>query len=410
MNEIGKWNFLCTLCILIIAAASIGLIALLRKMTIELVHPSPWKLKSHWWRFLLPSVVALIMMFSASYSMTILNHALWVLLLGVALPLWLIYSTLQEVLEKRPERIVGIVALLLLMNTAFLTMQYTKAQKSQRELYSGPAQIVDYYSSGSYEQNTMKLQLEWACSSSSGQEYNCHDEVVLDCNSDLSPTELRNSRDYDMTIYNGDSFLGCQDGFDRDVWQQYNWNRWNDDNGNANGNANDNGNENGNENENDNGNEEDRRLEDNNEGEENEGENGDNEEENRDEEEDNNEGEEENEEDNKDEEENEDHEENNNGQNDDAYQRNNRPYMMVNGNCNTCELDEHSGGNLNKAVRNRLVIPFWILTGIAALAFFSLMLVRRPRRTEVNAEKTAQLFDNGAAHRFEKDAPDRCMA
>jgi len=284
---------------------------------------------------------------------------------------------------------------------------------------------VDYYNNGAYEQNTMKLQLEWTCSDQAengSEQYYCHDNVVLDCNSGISQTDLRSDRDYDMTVYNGDSFLGCQDGFDQDTWQKYNWNHWNNNDDDAQEGNNDGEGRrlNEDEGEDENNGQDEQEDENNNSQDEQEDENDnsqDEEEENnsQDEQEDENNGQdeqEEEEENNNEENEEQEDEDENGDENNASYQnyQDQRPYMVIYGNCNTCQVSKHGAGNLYKAARNRLVIPLWVLTSVTAAVAGYFYSIRRPTRKEVSAEKTAQLFDNGAAHRFDPDEPERCMA
>mmetsp|Transcript_2858 Transcript_2858/g.4611 ORF Transcript_2858/g.4611 Transcript_2858/m.4611 type:complete len:323 (+) Transcript_2858:298-1266(+) len=234
MEDVKKFTLIWVLCLIFTVATVITFVALTRKLTIEFCHPDSWKLKKHWWRFVLPSVITVILAsFSADVSMNIFGHAAWIAVCGIFVPFWLTWNSLNTVMAKKWDRVMAVVTLLLLLNACFLTVGWAFARRTQFNNYMGKANIIDWFSSGQSSQELLKVELEWACWSDEDEStYYCQDNQVIDCG-EITRKELYTTRDYDMTIYNQNSFIDCQNGFDIDIWKEYGWanNKWSDDDG-----------------------------------------------------------------------------------------------------------------------------------------------------------------------------------
>lgn len=234
MEEAKKFTFIWIICCILAVATIIAFVAYTRKLAIKFCQPDPWQLKKHWWRFVIPSVITIILAsMSANMNKSVLGHAAWIIGCGVVVPFWLTWNSLRPVLTKNWDRIMAVLTLILLINASFLTVGWSNARRAQANSYMGKARIVDWFSSGQYSQNTMKVELEWSCwNDEDTTNYYCRDNQVIDCG-EVTKKELFTTRDYDMTIYNQDTFVDCQDGFDMDTWKQYGWadNKWADDDG-----------------------------------------------------------------------------------------------------------------------------------------------------------------------------------
>lgn len=232
MEETKRFAFIWIVCCILAVATIVSFVVYTRQLAIRLTQPEPWKLAKHWWRFVLPSVITIILAsISADITMSVFGHAAWIIGCGVFIPFWLTWNSFRSVLAKKWERVMAVITLILLLNACFLTAGWSFARRAQSNSYIGKARVVDWFSSGQYTQDTMKVELEWACwSDDDTTNYYCRDNQVIDCG-EVTKKELFTIYDYDMSIYNQNTFIDCQDGFNMDTWKQYGWanNKWADD-------------------------------------------------------------------------------------------------------------------------------------------------------------------------------------
>lgn len=110
--------------LLLAIIVSFSLLFFLRKLTIEWVHPEGFKLSKHWWRFLVPTVVAVFLASFQDLGMNNVFHVGYILLLGLLVPFGVAFYLLRESLEKKWERIMVLIAMLLLLNATFFSTHW----------------------------------------------------------------------------------------------------------------------------------------------------------------------------------------------------------------------------------------------------------------------------------------------
>jgi hypothetical protein len=110
--------------LLLALVAAVGLVFFLRKLTIEWAHPEGFKLKKHWWRFVLPSAVAIFLASFQNIDMSNFVHIFYILIIGILIPFAITFYLLRESLEKKWERILVTITLLLVLNATFFSTHW----------------------------------------------------------------------------------------------------------------------------------------------------------------------------------------------------------------------------------------------------------------------------------------------
>jgi len=235
MEEVHFYTLIWIVALVIATAAAIVFVLQIQMLAVESVHPATWQWRPHFWRSIVPSFFAILFAwFNMDVTLSPLTQHLWMTVFGLVIPFAITWSILRETLRKRFDRIAFIITLLALMNVAFLTAGWGYAKRFQEVNYNGLASIIDWYPASGDGQDTMKVKLQWTCPAqkhSDDEPYVCRATRVVDCGV-ISKRTSCTSRDYDMTIYNGDSFIDCENGFDDEVWEENGWtnyNNWEDD-------------------------------------------------------------------------------------------------------------------------------------------------------------------------------------
>mmetsp|Transcript_30214 Transcript_30214/g.42815 ORF Transcript_30214/g.42815 Transcript_30214/m.42815 type:complete len:192 (+) Transcript_30214:51-626(+) len=102
----------------------LGLLLFLKKLTKEWAHPDTFNLSKHWYRFIVPTVVAVILATGGGAGDSVIFHWVYFLVVGIIIPFVIAFFLLRDSLEKKNERILATVALLFILNASTFTARW----------------------------------------------------------------------------------------------------------------------------------------------------------------------------------------------------------------------------------------------------------------------------------------------
>lgn len=122
MSLQGKFTFLWILSLIAAIVAAFMLLFFLRKITVEWAKEQGNEgTKKHWWRYAVPTAVAILLASFQKMGSGTLMHYLYLIFVGILIPLAVAFFLLRGSIENQKERILVIIALLFFLNATFFT-------------------------------------------------------------------------------------------------------------------------------------------------------------------------------------------------------------------------------------------------------------------------------------------------
>lgn len=100
------------------------LVFFLRKLTVEYAKAKQDGIDKHWWRFVVPTLVAVVIAIWLHLGGALWYQWIYLLVACIAIPMAVTFFLLRDVLEKKNERLSMLAALLLFLNAAIFACQW----------------------------------------------------------------------------------------------------------------------------------------------------------------------------------------------------------------------------------------------------------------------------------------------
>jgi hypothetical protein len=108
--------------LLVAFIAAGALLFFLRKITVE--YAKREGTKKHWWRYAVPTAVAILLASFQRMGSGTIAHYLYLIFVGLLIPFAVAFFVLRESIEGKKERILMIFSLLLFLNVSFFTTHW----------------------------------------------------------------------------------------------------------------------------------------------------------------------------------------------------------------------------------------------------------------------------------------------
>ena len=100
------------------------LVFFLRKLTLEYSKAKSDGIDQHWWRFVVPTLVAVGIAIWLHHGGALWYQWLYLIVVSIGIPMAITFFLLRDVLEKKNERLTMLAALLLFLNASLFACQW----------------------------------------------------------------------------------------------------------------------------------------------------------------------------------------------------------------------------------------------------------------------------------------------